>query len=151
MKPWLMLGLLGVLGGCAVHSGSFDFVLSDGRHVTSGVGTTGGVNNAGYLSVEDDTWGLVMDLQGLSPGSHDISSTAGDLQIWEKGTGDRYAASLGGACAVWLDPHGATNGSPVAGHFSCTSLTSATGTQLDVTNGDFEVPINDPANNPTQK
>ncbi len=154
MKLSLLFGALGVLGGCAVHSGSFTFVLSDGASkmvVTSSDNTTGEVNNAGYLTVQDDTWGLVMDLQGLYPGNHAISPGAGELQLWEKGTGDTYMASLGGTCNVWLDPHGTTNGSPVSGHFSCLGLTSTAGKQVDVTNGDFEVPINDPANNPAHK
>jgi len=151
MKRWLMLGALALLGGCAAQFNTFDFVVADGRHVISAVNATGEVSNAGHLTVGDDQWGLMMDLQGLSPGSHTISPEVGEAVIWDKTTGNTYVASLGGICAVWVDPHGTANGSPVAGNFSCTGLRSAAGKQLDITSGDFEVPVNDPDNNPTLK
>ncbi len=157
MKPWSaptnVLTIVGIVMGssaCGARS-SFDFGLQDSSgvlQVTSDATATGSVNNAGLVTLGDTEWGLVMDLQGLSAGSHPISMGSGELQIIHKNTVDTYKASLGGTCSVWVDPHGATNGSVVSGTFNCAGLTSTTGTTVTVTNGDFQVPIDDPANNP---
>ncbi len=138
------------LAGCAVHS-TFQFTLSDGSVATSSPNASGSVDNAGFLTLNDSTWGLTMDLQGLAPGNHTITAGAGDLQIARPTTGDTFMASLGGSCNVWLDSHGATNGSPVTGHFTCAGLVSTKGNTVDVTSGTFEAPIDDPANNPLKK
>jgi hypothetical protein len=136
-----------VLAGCAIHD-KFAFTLSDGTVATSSDTASGSVNNAGFLTLSDDAWSLTMDLQGLAPGDHAITNGAGELQISETSSGQTYMTSLGGSCSVWLDAHGASNGSPVTGHFTCTGLTSTKGTTVDVSEATFEVPISDPANNP---
>ncbi len=138
------------LAGCAIHS-SFDFTLSDGQVATSSPNANGSVDNAGFLTLSDTDWSLTMDLQGLAPGNHAIGAGSGELQIAHVATGETFMASLGGACNVWLDSHGATNGSPVTGHFTCSGLVSTKGNTVDVTNGTFQAPIEDPANNPLKK
>jgi hypothetical protein len=145
-----LIALATVLGGCAVQS-SFQFTLSDGTVATSSAQASGDVDNAGFVTLSDPTWSITMNLLGLSPGNHAVGGGSGDLQIARAATGETYMLSLGGTCNVWLDPHNATNGSPVDGHFTCTGLTSTMGKKVDVTNATFEVPINDPANNPIHK
>jgi hypothetical protein len=150
MKTWTTLAMIGALGACTARQ-SFDFVLVDGDAkipVNSGAQVTGDVNNAGFLTLDDGSWGLTMNLQGLAVGSHDISMTSGELQVHRKDTGETFKTSAGGTCNVWIDPHTTRNGSVVSGHFDCTGLTSITGKKVDVTNGSFQVQINDSANNP---
>ena len=142
--------LCALLAGCA-NQVSFQFTLSDGTVATSSSQASGTVNNAGFVTLTDTDWSLTMNLLGLAPGNHVITAGSGDLQIARASTGETYMASLGGTCNVWLDPHNASNGSPVDGHFTCTGLTSTTGKTIDVTNATVEVPIDDPANNPIHK
>ena len=141
------IAIMALPAGCAIHD-KFAFTLSDGTVATSSDSASGSVNNAGFLTLSDDTWSLTMDLQGLAPGNHAITSGSGELQISQASTGETYMTSLGGTCDVWLDAHGASNGSPITGHFTCTGLTSTKGNVVDVSSGTFEAPISDPANNP---
>ena len=150
MNRWMILAMIGALGACSARQ-SFDFVLKDGDatlQVNSSAQVTGDVTNAGFLTLDDGSWGLTMNLQGLAAGNHDISMTTGELQIRHKDTGETFKTSAGGACSVWVDPHTMRNGSVVSGHFDCVGLTSVTGKKVDVTNGSFQVQINDTANNP---
>lgn len=150
MKRWIAMAMMGALAACASRS-SFDFVLKDGdavEHVGSGADVTGEVSNAGLLTLEDSSWGLVMNLQGLSAGNHTLTMGSGEVQIRHKDTAETYKTSLGGSCTVWVHPHRSLNGSIVAGDFDCAGLVSAAGKQVDVTNGRFQVQINDVANNP---
>jgi hypothetical protein len=135
--------------GCAIQE-SFHFTLSDGTVATSTADATGSVNNAGFLELGDGTWTLTMDLVGLAPGNHTLGAGAGELQI-SRPSGETYKVSLGGTCTVWLDAHGSSNGSPVTGTFTCAALTSTMGSTIDVENGAFKAPIEDPANNPLHK
>lgn len=150
MKLHVSMLLALALGGCAVRE-SFDFTLTVNgvaQRVTSSADATGEVTNAGVVTLGDASFGVVMDLGGLAPGNHALGAGSGELQLLDQGRGETYAVSLGGTCDVWLDPHGTANGVPVSGHFSCAGLGSTTGKTADVTNGTFEVTINDPANNP---
>jgi hypothetical protein len=145
-----MVAVATILAGCAVHE-TFQFTLSDGTVAQSSVDATGSVNNSGFLTLSDSAWSITMNLEGLAPGNHAIGGGTGELQLARAATGDTWAASIGGTCNVWLDAHGATNGSPITGHFTCTGLTSSTNKVVDVTNATFQVPLEDPANNPLHK
>ena len=144
------LASIAVLAGCAVHD-RFTFTLSDGTVATSGQDATGAIDNAGFVTLSDSQWSFTMNLLGIAPGNHAITAGAGDFQLAHAATGTTFMVSLGGTCNIWLDAHGATNGSPVTGHLTCTGLTSTTGTIVDITNATFEVPLDDPANNPGKK
>lgn len=153
MNRWTMLAMIGALGACGARQ-SFDFVLKDGDstiRVASSDEATGDLTNAGFFTLDDGSWGLTMNLLGLANGNHDISMTSGELQVHRKDTGETFKTSLGGTCSVWLDPHGSRNGSVVTGHFDCLALTSVSGKKVDITNGSFQVTLNDPANNPRGK
>ena len=55
-----------LLAGCAIHD-KFAFTFSDGTVATSSDTASGSVNNAGFLTLSDDTWSLTMNLEGLAP------------------------------------------------------------------------------------
>lgn len=154
-KPSTMLAMIVALhlGACGARQ-SFAFVLQDGGttiHVASSAEATGTATNSGFLTIDDPAWGLTMNLLGLSPGNHDISMMSGELQLRHQDAGETFKSSLGGTCSVWLDPHATRNGSVITGHFDCAGLVSVTGKKVDVTNGSFQVQLNDPANNPRGK
>lgn len=148
----LAIGAAAALCGCGAPRSTFDFVLTDGagreERVGSGADVKGEIDNAGYLALDDQSWGLAMNLGGLAAGQHDLSAKAGTLVIIRKGTGDVYNTDLGGSCTVWINPHQSSNGSAVNGIFYCRSLVSNTGKKVDVGSGNFHALINDSANNP---
>jgi hypothetical protein len=151
MKTWVKFGLIGAMSACAAPRSTFDFVLTEDGHeerVGSGAMVNGQVNNAGYLALDDASWGLAMNLQGLAAGSHALSNKSGTLAIMRKGTGEVFTTDLGGSCTVWLNPHQSTNGSAVTGWFYCSAVTSNTGRKVDVGSGEFRTLINDAGNNP---
>ena len=137
---------------CGPPRSSFELVLTHegGRteRVGSGADVRGAVDNAGFLALDDQSWGLAMSLGGLASGEHMVSSKAGSLALVRKGSGDVWTTDLGGSCTVWLNPHASSNGSVVGGWFYCKALTSNSGEKVDVGSGVFKTLINDAANNP---
>jgi hypothetical protein len=141
------------LCGCAGPRSNFAFTLIRGseaeQRVASSGDTTGAINNAAELAIDDDSWRLSMNLLGLDTSSQTITQGSGLVAILRKATGDVLTTDSGGSCTVALEPHQSTNGSTVTGSFYCTGLASVTGgASADVQGGEFQTQIDDSANNP---
>jgi hypothetical protein len=150
MKHWIAFGLTALLFGCDRAPSSFTFVLSGDleQHVQSGGGVTGSVDNAGFLALDDDAWGVRFALGGLSPGSRTLSKGNGEVVVMSKSSGEVFSSDLGTSCSVWIDPHDSTNGSAITGWFTCDDLASASGKHVTLQGGRFATFISDAANNP---
>ncbi len=135
------------LVACAGTPSTFDFAASGdlNEHVVSGAYVSGEIDNAGQLALDDGVWLITMSLSNLIA-SHDQPVL--ELTLIDKVIGERFSTTVGGTCAVTLDPHGSTNGDVVHGVFHCAGLASSDGKVVDVGFGEFSTAINDAANDP---
>ncbi len=135
------------LVACGGTPSTFDFTTSGdlNEHVVSDAYVTGEINNAGQLALDDGVWLVTMSLSSLEAG-HDQAVL--ELTLIDKVIGERFSTTVGGTCAVTLDPHGTTNGDIVRGVFHCSGLASSDGKTIDIGFGEFSTAINDAANDP---
>lgn len=148
-----ILVLAALVAGCVGPQSTFAFDLTGdlATRVRSGANVRGEVDDAGYLALDDDAYGLKIELGGLGPGSRTLGKGgAGSLVIMSKASGDVFETTGEGTCTVWVDPHESTNGSAISGWFTCTTLGSTSGKVVDVKGGRFTTYLDDAANNPSQ-
>lgn len=150
MRPSIALACALALSGCARAPSTFAFDLEGdvSTRARSSATAHGSVDDAGYLALDDEAWGIRIALGGLAPGSRTVAKGSGDLVLMSKVTGDVFTSDLGTTCTVWVDPHDATNGSPVTGWFTCDALGSSTGKRVGVQGGRFATFLDDASNDP---
>ena len=104
--------------------------------------TTGSVDNAGNLTIDDSAWSLSMTLPGLAPGQNIQAPTTFERV--------QPRLTITGTCIVNLADHPSTNGSPIKLTFACPALASPDGTtHVTVAGGSLTTQIDDSANNPS--
>jgi hypothetical protein len=141
------------LCACGGPRSEFSFTLhhasGDDERVASSGDTTGAIDDAAELAIDDDSWRLSMNLLGLDTSSQTITKGSGVVAILRKATGEMLTTDSGGSCTVTLEPHQSSNGSIVNGAFYCSDLGSPVASAtVDVVGGIFQTKIDDAANDP---
>ena len=133
------------LVACGTPRSTFDFVMTGDVGRVSDLDATGVVDDTGVLAIDDAAWHLGMTLGGLAEGTH----ASVPLTIIDKTGGRIFSTESGGACSAFVDPHDATNGSSISGHFTCAGLSDGRGDVVDVNGVTFLTYISDAANDPS--
>ena len=145
MKPLIFALLAASVCACGTPRSTYDFTMTGSTGRVSDLDANGLGDDTGVLTIDDGAWHIGMTLGGLAEGTH--ANVA--MTIIDKTNARIFSTDSGGTCSVFVDPHDATNGSALGGHFTCSALTDGSGDVVDVNGVEFLTYISDSANNPS--